>query len=361
MGFFENINNKKACAGFMSTANKIIGVISANHNATDVYCDVAAELSKLDRKNHKQVSEKGVPLVYDCMITVTQPSTPPSGFISAQNQTILTGVVGTAPLNWQTRNAVRMAHFTREDLRREAGVSKQSIGRYAKTMRMNLSKAMYDIAYAPTVTVAAGDTRYQRLYACNSPLLNNNGNQASNLTGGTWDYTRISETESDNADAFSNYYMWLTGGHQGSPETGYNGIGVIHAYNQRRQTVLTDSTVTPGGDTSYIENDSPFFRVPQQDVSEDAYVDVTLDEQDNPPYDRTTGSTGDSQQIQAVEFFNLTMQNTQASFRVQAPLGLLEMKFRNMWGEGYSESGASDWTQTQNVTVEIECLGTYEM
>jgi hypothetical protein len=62
----------------MSTSNKIIGVISANQAQAEVYCDLAAELSKLDRKNHKQVSEKGVPLVYDCMITVTQPSTPPS-------------------------------------------------------------------------------------------------------------------------------------------------------------------------------------------------------------------------------------------------------------------------------------------
>lgn len=347
----------------MSTSNKIIGVISANQAQAEVYCDVAAELSKLDRKNHKQVSEKGVPLVYDCMITVTQPSTPPAGFISATNQTILTGTVLTAPLNWQTRNAVRMAHFTREDLRKEAGVSKQSIGRYAKTMRMNLDRNMFSIDYAPTAVVGAGDTRYQRLYACNSPLLNNDGNQASNLTGGTWDYTQLSETESDDSNAFSDYYMWLAGGHLGSPTAGYTGIGVIHAYNQRRQTVLTDSTVTPGGDTQFIENDSPFFRVPQQDVSEDAYVEVTLDEQDNPPYDRTTGALGDSQQVQAVEFFNLTMQNTQASFRVQAPLGLIEMEFRNMWGSGYNEVDPSEsaWTNTQNVIVEIECLGTYEM
>ena len=344
----------------MSTSNKMIGVVSSCNNAIDVYLDGAAELSKIDRKNHHHTSAKGVPLMYDYMVTVSVPSIPPSGFISSTNQTILTGVVKTAPANWQTRNAVRMAHFTREELRREAGVTKGSIGRYAKTMRLNLDNNMFNIAYDPTRAIEAVDSRYQRLYATQSPTIYSGGNAGGNFTGGVWDYTQLSETSSTNANAASDYYLSVCGAHSGSPSAGYTRVGVIEAYNQRRQTVLTDSTLTPGGDTQFIENDSPFFRVPQQDVSEDAYVDVTLDEQDNPPYDRTTGSASDAVQAQPVEFFNLTMQNTQASFRVQAPLGLLEMNFRNMWGSGFGQDPPA-WTVVQDVTVEVECLGTYEM
>ena len=360
VGFFANIYTKKACARSMSTSNKMIGVVSSCNSAIDVYLDGAAELSKIDRKNHHHTSAKGVPLMYDYMVTVSVPSIPPTGFISSTNQTILTGVIKTAPPNWQTRNAVRMAHFTREELRREAGVTKGSIGRYAKTMRLNLDSQMFGIAYNPTRAVDPENSRYQRLYACESPTLNTGGNQASNFTGGVWDYTQLSETRSGDADAFSDYYLSVCDAHSGSPAAGYTRVGVIEAYNQRRQTVLTDSTATPGGDTQFIENDSPFFRVPQQDVSEDAYVDVTLDEQDNPPYDRSTGSASDAVQAQPVEFFNLTMQNTQATFRVQAPLGLLEMNFRNMWGSGY-QADPPEWTVVQDVTVEVECLGTYEM
>lgn len=348
----------------MSTSNKMIAVVSSNNNAIDCYLDGAAELSKIDRKNHHQTSESGVPLVYDYMVTVSVPSQPPSGFISATNQTILTGTVKTAPLNWQTRNSVRMAHFTRSDLRKEAGVTKNAIGKYAKTMRLNLERNMFDIAYDPTTAIGAPDTRYQRLYATRDPDSLPAYTNTSNFNGGVWDYTQLAEVSTTDADSASDYYLNVCGDHLGSPSAGYTFVSTIQAYNQRRQTVLDDSTVTPGGDTQFIENDSPFFRVPQQDVSEDLYVDVTLDEQDNPPYDRTTGPLSDSVQVQPVEFFNLTMQNTQASFRVQAPLGLMRFDFRNLWGTGYVDfpgTPESVWTDVQNITVEVECLGTYEM
>ena len=344
----------------MSTSNKLIATVSSNNNAIDCYLDTAAELSKIDRKNHHQVSEDGKPLVYDLMITVSTPST--DQISAPDKQILMSGTVLTAPNNWQTRNSVRMAHFVRDDLRREAGVSKGSIGKYAKTMRLNLDNNMFDIAYNSQKNLASNESRYQRLYASADPdSLPAYSSGTSRFKGGVWDYTQLAQVETDDANAATEYYLTVCDGHVGSPSAGYTTVGVINAYNERRQTTRDASTVNAGGYTQFVDNDSPFFRVPQQDISEDAYVEITLDEQDNPPYDRTVGSTSDSVKPQPAEYFQLTAQNTMATFRVQAPLGLLQFDFREMFGTGYVDGAVGAWTIVQNVFVEVECLGTYEM
>ena len=80
----------------MTTANKIISTIPSNTTDMVVYFDGAAELSKLDRKNHHQVSEKGVPLVYDYMVTLSTPSIRTSADL--EDQITLTGVAYTCLL-----------------------------------------------------------------------------------------------------------------------------------------------------------------------------------------------------------------------------------------------------------------------
>lgn len=369
VGFFTNIYNKKACGMiYMSTSNKIISTVQSNRDTVKLYLDTAAELSKIDRKNHHQVTEQGVPLVYDMMVTV---SAAPSVLIDARLP-VASGIVYTAPNNWQTRNAVRMAHFTREDLRKESGVSKNAIGKYAKTMRLNLNSTMYGISYRPTSAIPAIDSATQRLYATADPYGYCDANGApvvgQNFNGGVWDYSQLSQVNVDagtgaqtDADPF---YLNVCGGHSTTTSGGpYTYIGVIQGYNQRRQTVLEDSTVTPGGDTQFINNESPFFRVPQQDVSEDKYVEITLDEQDNPPYDRNVATADDPDAIkeQPCERFTLTSSFQETSFRVQAPLGLVEFELFDLWGKGALQDPPV-WTDAnQCLTFEIEVLGTYEM
>lgn len=360
----------------MSTANKILSTIPSNSTDMVVYLDGAAELSKIDRKNHHQVTEKGVPLVYDYMVTVSTPSKVAGA--SETDQITLTGVAYTAPNNWQTRNAVRMTHFTREELRREAGVSKGAIGKYAKTLRLNLEPDMFGIAYKPAMDLSPSqsgltnpDVRVQRVYAEFNPGTSAVYNQVAGQTqwlGGVWDYTQLAQVENDDANTADPFFVNVLGNHSDNAPGPYTYIGAIQAYNQRRQTVLDDSTVTPGGDTQFVNNESPFFRVPQQDVSEDAYVDITLDEQDNPPYDRRVGQktpliTVDSIRPQPVEYFQTTMTNSMVSFRVQAPLGLLKLDFSDLFGTGWNplDPGASAWSTVQNIQLEVECLGTYEM
>jgi hypothetical protein len=345
----------------MSTANKLIGSVSANKSNIDVYLDTAAELSKLDRKNHLQVAEDGKPLVYDLLVTVSTPST--ADITAPDKQLLASGTVSTAPNNWQTRNAVRMAHFTRQDLRREAGVSKGAIGKYAKSVRMNLDNNMFDIAYSPQTSIPAPSSRYQRLYAF-SDVSSTPSHSATTakFKGGVWDYSQLAQVETDDANAVTDYYLTVLGNHVGTPSAGYTTVSCIQAYNERRQTTRDDSTVNAGGDTQFIDNDSPFFRVPQQDASEDSYVEITLDEQDNPPYDRRI--SGDALKAQPQEYFQLSAQSSQVSFRIQAPLGLVKFEFTDLYGTGWVEepnSPESLWTIVQDLFVEVECLGTYEM
>ena len=296
--FFVNIIRKEFSGiSCMTTANKIISTIPANSTDMTVYLDGAAELSKVDRKNHHQVSEKGVPLVYDYMVTVSTPSVVAGA--SETDQITLTGVAYTVPNNWQTRNAVRMTHFTREELRREAGVTKGAIGKYAKTLRLNMDAAMQSINYAPATDMlpdqSYNDERVERFYAEFNPgtaaAYTQVGAGQTQFTGGVWDYSQLVQVVEGDANTADPFFVNVLGVHSSDAPGPYTYIGAIQAYNQRRQTVLDDSTVTPGGNIDYVNNESPFFRVPQQDVSEDAYVDITLDEQDNPPYDRGVGTT----------------------------------------------------------------------
>ena len=314
--------------------------------ACNVFLDTAAELSKIDRKNHKQVSDDGKSLVYDLLITVSTPQGANTG-----NNGILDVQTFTAAPNWQTRNAVRMAHYLREELRDEAGVKKGSIGRYAKNLRLNLDSVMQNLVYLVPSSVSTASN--QRMYAMSNLGTTALGTNAKWFAGGIWDYSKLSVFVEDTASGVTtadDFDLCIAGDHTGAGTAAspWTTVAVVKAYNERRQTVRDDSTLTPGGDTQFVDNDSPFFRIPEQDVSEDSYVAITLDEQDNPPYDRDIGSTADSQLLQPCDYFTLPDQVTTHTYRVQAPLGLVKFSINNS-------------TANAKLAFGIECLGTYEM
>ena len=309
------------------------------------YLDVAAELSKIDQKAHHQTTEDGKPLVYDMLLTFsTDPSTAQT---SPDKEGLAVVEVKTVPENWQTRNGCRQAHFLREEQREEAGVSKASIGRYAKTMRFNMDATMFGVAYSPAAPVVGVSP--QRLYACKDAT------GATAFNGGTWDYIQLAQFTEDGTSGVTTgdpFYLNICGGHSAAAPGPYTYIGILLAYNQRRQTVRDDATLTPGGDTQFVDSDSPFFRIPIQDVGEDSYVEITLDEQDNPPYDRGLGSHGarstDRLIPQPAEVVSITNQATMHVVRLQAPLGLVEFESALVYDD-------------QVLRIKVECLGTYEM
>lgn len=308
------------------------------------YLDTAAELSKIDQKAHHQTKQDGKPLVYDMLLTF---STSPSIAVTAPDKEALAEIeIKTVPENWTVRNACRQAHFLREEQREEAGVSKQSIGRYAKTMRFNMDEVMFGQPYSPGAPVTGAPTN--RLYALDE--VGAPGPRA--FTGGTWDYTQLAQFTEDAVSGVTTgdpFYLNILSGHSTAAPGPYTYIGVLLAYHQRRQTVRDESTLTPGGDTQFVVNDSPFFRIPIQDVGEDSYVEITLDEQDEPPYDRSIAlATADRLIAQPQEWAQLTAQNTVNSVRIQAPLGLVEFDSTLAYDE-------------QVLRIKCEVLGTYEM
>jgi hypothetical protein len=316
---------------------------------TTYYLDTAAELSKLNRKNHKQVADNGKPLMYDLSIEISTPQ------FANSNVPILTGQIFTAPDHWITRNAVRQAHFLREDLRKEAGVQKGSIGRYAKNLRLNLDTAMTAITYDNT-TATSGTTR--RIYAQNEVSYVHSA-AGQDVTGGTWDYTQLTQTDPTNAIVGDPYYLSVCSAHSAAAPGPYTRVGVNLAYLQRRQTVLEDSTQTSGGVTVNVDSDSPFFRIPEQDAGEDAYQLLILDEQDNPPYARAVDLSNVSESADiapiCVDNFQLGAggQATNGSAhvaRVQAPLGLVMLKMDPVASASF-----------EDIHFQITCHGTYEM
>ncbi len=284
-------------------------------SSVNFYLDTAAELSKLNRKNHHQVDEKGYAQVHDMTIEMWTPT------LNNSNVPFVTGDIFTAPDHWVTKNAVRMAHLTREDLRKEAGVVKGSIGRYAKNLRLNLDSNMFGVTYNST-TPAAGSTR--RLYAQNS--------DGNDVDGGTWDYTQLTQVDPNDTDLADPFYMNVCGSHSATAPGPYTYIGVNRGYIERRQTVLEDATLTAGGSTDNVVTGSPFFRVPEQDESEDAYQTIVYDEQDNPPYDRVldVGAIDDSADVAPIWIDSFQLGQTGSlgyhKVRVQAPLGLVNIK-----------------------------------
>jgi len=317
-----------------------LGATGSNVNA---YLDTAAELSVLGRKNHHQVTEKGVPLVYDLLVKITAPT------FANSHAPYVEGACYTVPNNWQTRNAVRMAHFLREEQREEAGVSKESIGRYAKTLRFNMDSNMFAVAYDRS---AVSTATVQRIYAYHDmDDLGSAPTAGDVFDGGVWDYSQMAQFTEDAVSGVTigdPFYLNICGAHSAAAPGPYTYVGALQAYNQRRQTTMDSSTVTSGGDTQFIVSDSPFFRIPIQDVGEDSYVEITLGEQDNPPYDRGVGGSDDALLAQPTEWFQLEQNNGEVAFRVQAPLGLLQLFLSNT-------------TANQDVLIEVECLGMYEM
>lgn len=259
------------------------------------------------------------------------------------------------PDHWVTRNAVRQAHFTREDLRKESGVTKGAIGRYAKNLRLNMEASMFNVDYDDSTTVTSGSPR--RIYAQNNAS-QTNGVAGNNISGGTWDYSQLAQVDPTDRLKGDPFYVNVCGGHSAVAPGPYTYVAANLAYLQRRQTVQADATQTSGGDTVNVNTESPFFRIPEQDESEDVYQLITYDEQDNPPYDRlVSGSVADSADRGPVlvDTFGLGQsgQGTNGNahvVRVQAPLGLVKMSLIHVANEDMGD-----------IHFQITCHGTYEM
>jgi hypothetical protein len=99
--------------------------------AAENYIDLSSALTAANRKQHHQVTGKGVPLVYDCFVEQVAGAT-----AGGQVQYF------TAPNNWTTRNSVvKMSAAWKHQLK-AAGIRMRDISKYGRRIRIALDKGM---------------------------------------------------------------------------------------------------------------------------------------------------------------------------------------------------------------------------
>ena len=100
-------------------------------SAVENYIDLSSALTAANRKQHHQVTGKGVPLVYDCFVEQVAGAT-----AGGQVQYF------TAPNNWTTRNAVvKMSAAWKHQLK-AAGIRMRDISKYGRRIRIAFDKGM---------------------------------------------------------------------------------------------------------------------------------------------------------------------------------------------------------------------------
>jgi hypothetical protein len=100
-------------------------------SSVENYIDISSALTAANRKQHHQVTGRGVPLVYDCFVEHV------TGASAGDSVTYLT-----APNNWTVRNAVvKMSAAWKHQLK-SAGIRMRDLSKYGRRIRIPLDKGM---------------------------------------------------------------------------------------------------------------------------------------------------------------------------------------------------------------------------
>jgi len=107
---------------------------SENQHLTTAYLNLPRDLALANRKNFAMTSDKGVPLVYHCKVTLFRA-------MEDDAKVMLNAYLLTAQKNWVTRNASVKLHYGRENMFKKAGIKRSERGRYDKTIRLVFDSA----------------------------------------------------------------------------------------------------------------------------------------------------------------------------------------------------------------------------
>jgi hypothetical protein len=292
------------------------------------------DLSILNRRGYASTTRNGVPLVYQCKIDFyahDDDGTGPSDAMGADFQGTLTA--DGCQNNWVMRNAAVKFHAAREQMFKDAGISKSGRGAYSHEIRYNFDSA---------------DDNFL------SPI-DGDGNA---FTGGTWDVSSLTYTsdpgfqlgitsngDDEEADAFAGSYL-----------------SIGHSYLVSRLNQQADTN--PESDEGPAK-----FSVLRRMLGEagtlgggtnnqDDIVAAARDEQDNPPYEvldlSDSGDAGHditekAELGRAIAGFG----NAYGSMIVDIPFGLARLQ---AW-----LYDANNTTSTIKTTVCVEVLDIYEM
>jgi len=245
------------------------------------YYNIGRDLATINAKNEEVVDREGHVAGYMCNIRV-------SGDAGARISFL------TAPNTWKMRNAVRKAHFLRQEMFRDAGITLSEQGKYGRTLRPHLTTAQVsDSVYKDPYYVAPD---------VDSP---SGGGTVATYTGGEWTYTTLASSPSwdntplvdhDGLPLADTYTMAICGPNREQDDEGgiksWSTIGLINSYNLDRMEQVPDATA----DTSISGTNNPFAMLKSQSVVSGEVAEIAEDQQlEEPPYD--VADAGDSIQL----------------------------------------------------------------
>ena len=247
------------------------------------YMNLTKDLSWLNSRGHDVTDREGHVVGYWCDVTIVLDSA-------------ADWFLGAAPNTWKLRNAFRKFHFAREEMFRNAGVTKKEMGRYGRSIRPYLDQNMVDYTdlsdpKEANTLVPIGCTDAQREWTYTNLGASPGWETTSTGPGGLSlvDEFQLTILDENKVEATST---------SGGITTKFSTAGMIHSYNIDRMEVIT-----PGAEEVIDGPNNPLANVRAQSPSAGQVTEIAEDQElEAPPYDLR--DNGDSTKKIIVDYAN---------------------------------------------------------
>ncbi len=253
------------------------------------YLNLVKDMSWMNSRNHQHTDNDGHVIGYWVDLTI-------------RLDAAADWIVSSVPNTWKMRNAFRKFHFARDEMFRNAGVTKKEMGRYGRTIRPFMEQNMvdYDDLADPVeknvlVPLACTDANREWTYT-------SLGSSAG------WETTQTGTAGLSLVDEFK---LTICGANkvEASASSGntdkFSTAGMIHSYNIDRMEV-----VTPDINEVITGPNNPLASVRAQSVTSGLVTDIAEDQElEATPYDITDdGDSVDSIYREVINTNNATLQ-----------------------------------------------------
>ena len=325
----------------------------------NVAINVFDGLSRLNHKHHEWTTRDGhlKGVLCDLTVRVTAGETFETDFYGLGN-------------TWTVRNAFRKFHFLREQMFRDAGVTRTEMGKYSHTLR---PKLLPDSKFTGTVNASFDQTfpgaRLTTDVWANSTVdyftvkkgqLNGGGTDISNNMDQTLDYTRLVSAvpivEMDTQGKAKLYDEWdlhIILEHEVQDtvngEDQWTSVSMLQAYLEDRQAEIPDATAT-----SAITAQNPLAALASQAVSSGEVTEIASEQQlEEPPYDITHEIYSSGVQLANKGTFSIAS----AFFDSATWSGVAQQTIRNV----FLPSGwLTFYSRVNNFDLEVDVKGIFE-
>ena len=246
---------------------------SAQSGADTEYYNIPKDLATVNSRNEEITDRQGNLYGYWCKVETT----------STANDLLAMAYI---PNSWKVRNAFRKFHFARQEMFRDAGITRREMGKYGRTIRPYFSKDH----------LATEDQAPQRWSVTALSL--------QDYDGGEWTYSSLVSTPTfiddgeDMGDTdlppVDEWQLTVLGSHdvEATSSDGvktWTSVAMVQAYNQDRMEEIPDATA----DSSITSLNNPLASLKTQTMTSGEIAEVAEDQQlEAPPY--SIADTGDS-------------------------------------------------------------------